>query len=61
MDVNGMQIASAAGVAAMLLVVIHRLVIADLPRRGTLWMLLLWGLIVVVVTAVILLLQPATS
>jgi len=56
-----MQIASAAGVAAMLLVVIHRLVIADLPRRGTLWMLLLWGLIVVVVTAVILLLQPATS
>lgn len=61
MDLNGTQIASAIGVAMMLLLMIHRLILADLPGRRSVWMLLIWALIVIVATVVVVLLRPVSS
>ncbi|MDB5685533.1 MAG: hypothetical protein JWR77_122 [Rhizorhabdus sp.] len=57
MDLNGTQITSGIAIALMLLLMVHRLIVADLPRKGALWMVLLWALIVVVITVAVLLLR----
>lgn len=58
MGIAGDQIAGAVGISLMLLMLIHRVVRANVPRGRFLRMALVWAAIVVFVTIVVLMFQP---